>query len=369
MLNRAFEEVFIREQIPYRLIGGTKFYERKEIKDVLSYARLILNPQDSVSQQRLIKLGKRKFEAFTNWLAEQVVPTATQQTEGEPLTAEPESNTPPPPHPLLSQPPQQLLQTLIKQTNYLDRYDERLEEDQQRIDNVLELLAMAGEFSSLAELLESIALLEETDNRRAAVSSDSNEAVNLMSLHAAKGLEFDTVFLVGMEEGLLPHSRSLFDPVQLEEERRLCYVGITRAKRKMVLSYSHYRLQYGASTTTIPSRFLSEIPGELFDHSQSQKARRARASHPNEFIDQSDDFASGKPSFWNRHKPGAFSRGELPFQRGRSAVGSANSHASRTATHTTKSAASAPNKRRIVSDDDLDAFLHGELDAAAFLDR
>lgn len=278
--SRLFEETFIRTQLPYRLVGGTKFYERKEIKDVLSYARLLANPNDSVSQQRLLKLGKRKFALYQQWLSEQTT--------------------------LQEKPPQEILQTILKATGYLDLYDERVEEDQSRIDNVLELLAMAAEFATLPELLETVALLEDTDNLGKTAAGGAKDAVNLMSLHAAKGLEFETVFLVGMEEGLLPHSRSTFDPVQLEEERRLCYVGITRAKQQVIISWAHYRSQYGSSSTSIPSRFLAEIPSELFGTS-----KRA-------------------PS--------------LAIKNG--AVG-----------------------RRLVSDDDLDALLHGELDIASFLDR
>jgi DNA helicase-2/ATP-dependent DNA helicase PcrA len=276
--SRVFEETFIRAHIPYRLIGGTKFYERKEIKDVLSYARLLINPTDTVSQQRLTKLGKRKFALYKQWLAEHAELTA--------------------------KPPQEILQTILKATTYLDLYDERVEEDQSRIDNVLELLVMAAEFSTLAELLETVALLEDTDALGKAGENGPQDAVNLMSLHAAKGLEFDTVFLVGMEEGLLPHSRSLYDPTQLEEERRLCYVGITRAKQNLILSYAHYRSQYGASSTSIPSRFLAEIPQELFGVTATKSLRSAPAQ-----------------------------------------------------------------ARKLVSDDDLDALLHGELDIASFLDR
>lgn len=278
--SRLFEETFIRAQLPYRLIGGTKFYERKEIKDVLSYARLLVNPVDSVSQQRLTKLGKRKFALYKNWLTTQSA--------------------------LLTKPPQEILQTILKATSYLDRYDERVEEDQSRIDNVLELLAMAAEFTTIAELLETVALLEDTDavGKTKVAAGQSQDVISLMSLHAAKGLEFDTVFLVGMEEGLLPHSRSLSDSVQLEEERRLCYVGITRAKQQLILSYAHYRSQYGSSSSAIPSRFLAEIPQELFG------ATLKRVS-------------PSKPTL----------------------------------------------QRRLVSDDDLDALLHGELDIASFLDR
>ncbi|MBP7875902.1 UvrD-helicase domain-containing protein [Candidatus Woesebacteria bacterium] len=279
--SRLFEETFIRAHIAYRLIGGTKFYERKEIKDVLSYARFLTNSTDIVSQQRLLKLGKRKFSAYKNWA---------------------ESNVS-----LTTKPPQEVLQAILKATSYLDLYDERVEEEQGRIDNVLELLAMSAEFTTVAQLLETIALLEDTDAVGKKSASGPSDAVNLMSLHAAKGLEFDTVFLVGMEEGLLPHSRSLYDPAQLEEERRLCYVGITRAKQQLVLSYAHYRSQYGASTTAIPSRFLAEIPQELF--------------------------------------------GGL--------VGNAS----------TATSAPSSKQRKLVSDDDLDALLHGELDIASFLDR
>lgn len=277
--SRLFEEACIRAQLPYRLVGGTKFYERKEIKDVLSYARLLANPSDIVSQQRLIKLGKRKFAQFQIWM--QAHPTLTEKS------------------------PQEVLKAVLKATDYLSNFDEKIEEDQSRIDNVLELLTMASEYTTLTDLLEAIALLEDTDTL-ARARNNSQDAVTLMSLHAAKGLEFDTVFLTGMEEGLLPHSRSIYDPIQLEEERRLCYVGITRAKRHLIMTYAHYRAQYGTSTTSIPSRFLGEIPSELFGTSRSKLHQKTPLS---------------------------------------------------------------TSSRRLVSDDDLDALLHGELDIASFLDR
>lgn len=244
--SRLFEEAFIRNGIPYKLIGGTKFYERKEVKDVLSYARLLVNPQDSVSYNRLEKLGKRKLMNFEFWrdaLALDRVVTTT---------------------------PQELLQLILSQTEYLTRFSEDIEEERQRIENVNELVAMASQFTSLTQFLENIALLQDNffvDSDQP-VGGSSTGAVQMMSLHSAKGLEFGVVFLVGMEDGLLPHSHSLFEADGIEEERRLCYVGITRAKKQLYFSYTRSRYQYGARTSSIPSRFLQDVPAHLMKYDQ-----------------------------------------------------------------------------------------------------
>jgi DNA helicase II / ATP-dependent DNA helicase PcrA len=233
--SRAFEEAFVQRGIPYQLVGGFKFYERKEVKDVLAYLRLLLNSNDRVSKDRALKLGKRRFIKFDTWKEKQAQLT-----------------------------PSQALEDILKITNYLDKYNDDDPQDLARIENVQELLNVASKFQDLATFLENVALVQ--DSHLADVSQGkSPDAITLMSLHAAKGLEFPIVFMVGMEEGLLPHSRSLYDADQLEEERRLCYVGITRAKEKLYFSYAKKRWQYGTSSQTIKSRFLNEIKPHLLD--------------------------------------------------------------------------------------------------------
>ncbi len=234
--SRVLEEAFLHEGIPYTLVGGTRFYERKEIKDVLSYLRLIHNPKDSVSYKRIEKLGKGRLQKFEEY---------SSRHSGEP-EATPESL--------------QLLDEILQITGYLELFDPENEEDLARLENIKELRSVAQEFPVLSDFMENVALVEKESNRR----NDKN-AVTLMTLHAAKGLEFPVVFMVGMEEGLFPHSRALMDRLEMEEERRLCYVGITRAKTKLYLTYARRRLFFGARTENMISRFIADIPEHLLE--------------------------------------------------------------------------------------------------------
>lgn len=255
--SRLFEEALIRQGIPYRLVGGTKFYERKEVKDVIAYARVLVNPLDSVSYNRISKLGKRRLEKFDTWRSK-IKPEETTNIE-----------------------PHTLLETILEETGYLSKFSEEVEEERQRMENVQELVNMASQFNTLTQFLENVALLQ--DNYFADVKEPlgglSNGSVQLMSLHSAKGLEFEVVFLVGMEDGLLPHGNSLFDPSGIEEERRLCYVGITRAKQFLYLSFARSRYQYGSRIGTIPSRFLHDIPENLLQY-DSPQIKRGTPSEP-----------------------------------------------------------------------------------------
>ncbi len=236
--SRVIEEVLMRLGIPYVLVGGTKFYERKEVKDVLSFLRLVLNPFDEVSLARVIKLGKRRYARFAQWS------TGVAQT----IT------------------PLELFDQVLKATDYLKSFDKDNPEDASRIENVQELRSVASTFDDLGEFLENVALVEQDTKGKGLVtlkqpaSSPAPEAITLMTLHASKGLEFDAVFLVGMEEGMFPHSRSIMDKDQLEEERRLCYVGMTRAKKYLSLSYATSRLYFGSRNYNPISRFITEIP-------------------------------------------------------------------------------------------------------------
>jgi len=241
--SRAIEEVFLHQGISYVLIGGTRFYERREIKDVLAYLRLIANPKDTVSYKRIEKLGKGRLSKFLEF-AENF-----KKPEIETI------------------PTLEILDKILTKTDYLSLYDEKDDEDRARLENIKELRSVAIEFPNLIEFLENAALVEREympDNPNLSTDrGEKKDATNLMTLHGAKGLEFPVVFMVGMEEGLFPHSRSLMDKNELEEERRLCYVGMTRAKEKLFLTYSRKRLFFGQRTSNIVSRFILELPQKI----------------------------------------------------------------------------------------------------------
>ena len=234
--SRSIEEGFIRAGIPYVLIGGTKFYERKEIKDLLAYLRIVLNPNDGISYKRAEKLGKRKLSQILNIPHEMDTEAAT---------------------------PSELLDKVIENSQYMNQFDSEIEEDLSRIENIKELQAVASEFGNLTDFLENVALVQ--SEYYEGEKKDHKNAVTLMTLHAAKGLEFPIVFLVGMEEGLFPHSRSLMEIEEMEEERRLAYVGITRAKIKLYLSWAKQRTIWGSAGIQNRSRFIDEIDPALIE--------------------------------------------------------------------------------------------------------
>jgi DNA helicase-2/ATP-dependent DNA helicase PcrA len=234
--SRVLEEAFLHAGLPYNLVGGVRFYERKEIKDVLAYLRYLINAKDSVAYKRLEKLGKRKLAEFVKF--------AEGYDYKEKTTLE-------------------IMDKILETTNYLSLFDINLEEDLYRLENIKELRSVAATYPDLDLFLENITLVER--DSRPAKGQDNKNAVTLMTLHAAKGLEFPVVFMVGMEEGLFPHSRTIFEPLEIEEERRLCYVGITRAKEKLYLTYARRRLYFGTYSSNMPSRFLGDIPQELVD--------------------------------------------------------------------------------------------------------
>lgn len=234
--SRVIEEAFLHHAIPYLLVGGTRFYERKEIKDVLSYLRMLGNPKDMVSYKRIEKLGKGRLEKFLNFQAE---------IEGQDDI-----------------PTIDLLDRVLKATDYLSLYDEKDEEDRMRLENIKELRSVAIEFPEVNEFLENVALVEREYTANLSEAEKRN-GVTLMTLHGAKGLEFPIVFMIGMEEGLFPHSRALMDKQELEEERRLCYVGITRAEHRLFFTYARRRLYFGQRTSNTVSRFISELPEEV----------------------------------------------------------------------------------------------------------
>lgn len=244
--SRALEEALIRRGIEYKLVGGVRFYDRMEIKDLLAYLRTVANENDLVSWKRIENLGKRNALKFKEWSSE-------KRDE------------------LIKDRPGELLKKLMEQTSYLSRFNEKDEEDMARLENIQELLAVASEEEELTTFLEKIALIQSeelADRKKGTVK------VTLMTIHAAKGLEFDEVVITGMEEGMLPHSRSLMEKDELEEERRLLYVAMTRAKEKLHLTMARFRLVYGGRHNTTPSRFLAEIPeGLIKAGSQDTKFR------------------------------------------------------------------------------------------------
>ncbi|MBP9670054.1 UvrD-helicase domain-containing protein [Candidatus Woesebacteria bacterium] len=266
--SRSIEEGFIRAGIPYVLVGGTKFYERKEIKDLLSYLRVVLNPEDGISMRRVEKLGKRKLAQVMNIPHEMDVQAAT---------------------------PSELLEKVIESSQYMQQFDEEVEEELSRIENIKELQSVASEFTNLAEFLENISLVQSEYSTGEKTDVQNNDHVTLMTLHSAKGLEFPIVFLIGMEEGLFPHSRSLMEIEEMEEERRLAYVGITRAKHKLYMSWAKQRIVWGNVGSQNRSRFIDEVPSELFEYSESVTTRVQMFSGDVGSMKKDDE------KFWREH--------------------------------------------------------------------
>lgn len=228
--SRVLEEAFLHAGIPYMLVGGVRFYDRKEIKDVISYIKYLVNPKDSVSRKRIEKIGLRRFEKLKEMSSVESMTTLD------------------------------ILDAVIQKTDYLALFQKESEENLARLENIKELRSVATEFPKINDFLENVALVE------AGPRKQTKNAVTLMTLHAAKGLEFPVVFIVGMEEGLFPHSRSLMDTNQLEEERRLAYVGITRSKEILYLTYAASRLYFGERIANPPSRFITDIPENLLEN-------------------------------------------------------------------------------------------------------
>ncbi|MDP3974619.1 MAG: UvrD-helicase domain-containing protein [bacterium] len=236
--SRVLEEVFLHFSIPYTLIGGVRFYERREIKDIISYIRLFINPNDELSKDRIIKLGKRKWDKFKELFSSLKSKVSSLPTE-------------------------QIINKIFESTGYLDFYDEKDPDDFSRLENIKELKSVAIRFPDIGNFLEQVALVEseyfESEKRH-----PNEEGIKLMTLHQSKGLEFDTVFITGVEEGLLPHSRSIDDFFQLEEERRLFYVGITRARHRLYILSAKKRFIFGRLNYSIKSRFISDDEDILF---------------------------------------------------------------------------------------------------------
>ena len=283
--SRALEEAFVRYGTLYKLVAGTRFYERREVKDVIAYLRLIHNPYDSVSLLRIINvpgrgIGQRSLSQLANWAKSIGVPEyrALQlMTEQEGSEEHQPSFSSRITRALVSfmnlmekliarsqeLNPVDLLDLVVESSGYKEYILSKVD-GEERWDNILELRTVAQQYrdlkppDGLAAFLEGVALVSDVDGLE-----DNVDAVTLITLHQAKGLEFPVVFIVGMEDGLLPHFKSFDDPTQMEEERRLCYVGVTRAKQKVYLVRAFRRSLMGSSTVNKPSRFLNDIPRHL----------------------------------------------------------------------------------------------------------
>lgn len=280
--SRVLEEALIKRALPYTMVGGTKFYNRKEIKDVLAYLRVLYNPFDDLSLLRIINVPKRSIGAttvaklqdyarangtslFMTLTQLHLVDTIKGKTKEKleefgilifTLVAEMEDKT------VLD-----ILESILDRTGYLAQLEESTDpQDQARAENIGELLSVAKDFQdtnptgTVEDFLEQVALVNDVDS-----FEQEESKVTLMTLHAAKGLEFPIVFLGGLEEGLFPHSRTLMNPEEIEEERRLAYVGITRAEKELYISNATTRTVFGRTSSYLPSRFIDEIPEELVD--------------------------------------------------------------------------------------------------------
>jgi DNA helicase-2/ATP-dependent DNA helicase PcrA len=294
--SRVFEEVFMRIGIPYKVVGGVRFYERKEIKDLLAYLRVVVNPDDEISMRRIINTPKRgigdraldqidlysKKNGLSFWqslcevdknqeitakssasLIEFVKFVKSMQTLVEAKTR-----------------PSVITQAVLEQSGLLAELEESKDpQDEVRVENLEELVAVATEYEegeveegeeiSLTGFLEDVSLVADAD--QIPDGEDHGGVVTMMTLHTAKGLEFPTVFLTGMEEGIFPHSRTLDDPEELQEERRLAYVGLTRARENLFITRAEYRSAWGAPNYNAASRFISEIPNNVIEWNQAEE--------------------------------------------------------------------------------------------------
>ncbi len=282
--SRVFEEVFVRVGLPYRVVGGVRFYERKEVRDALAYLRVLANPADVVSLRRILNTPRRGIgdraeaciEAFAS--RERIgFAAAVRRCEEVPglvprsakavtefadlmdeLRALVEGNMP----------PAEVLEAVLDRTGYLAELAASTDpQDESRVENLAELVGVAREFSErvpdggVTEFMEQVSLVADADQ----VPGEGDGVVTLMTLHAAKGLEYPAVFLTGLEDGVFPHLRTLGDEAELQEERRLAYVGITRARERLYLSRAHMRSAWGQTSYNPPSRFLDEVPEHLVD--------------------------------------------------------------------------------------------------------
>ena len=340
--SRPLEDAMVRHGVPYRLIGGTRFYQRREIKDVLSYLRLVHNPNDEIGLGRVInvpprQIGAKTLSDFAQWSSEQDITLGAALLRLGNLHDQPAE---------LAHTPfrgraaihlvrfaelvakwtaaketlnlTDLIHLILDDTAYLDYLHDGTEEGNERISNVNEIFTVALRYNivepgtALSTFLEEVALVADTDEL-----DKVGEAVTLQTLHTAKGLEFDTVFIAGMEEGLCPHSRSLDDPNAMEEERRLCYVGLTRARKRLYLLRTFRRTLYGSSEVRDPSRFLLDIPPNLIEGNSAKPS----AAHTT---------VSTRPTLNQHERTSLYATRRAQIERSRSAISTVNTGVSKT---------------------------------------
>jgi DNA helicase-2/ATP-dependent DNA helicase PcrA len=325
--SRPIEEAMVLGGVPYRVVGGVRFWERQEVKDVLAYLRLVRNPRDDVSLLRVINvpkrgIGKGTVDRLAGWAAELGLPVY----EALRLLARGEEGLMPAalhgrPHSELLRflallddlmelsrrlPLPEFIATVVDRVGYRAYLRDGFENGDERRENVEQLIAAAQQYDALepgvalAEFLDTAALVSDQDEL-----DERADAVTLITLHAAKGLEFPVVFIAGLEEGLLPHIRAYDDPEQMEEERRLCYVGITRAMHQLYLTYARFRAGYGGGTHNPPSRFLADIPDHL-------KVLRQHADSLRVFWPRGHQRGAGSPWTMPRPRPPDPAPSELP---------------------------------------------------------
>lgn len=279
--SRVVEEECLKHRIPYRIVGGMRYYDRKEVKDILAYLRLIHNPQDSLSLQRVINLPKRgvgaktlqKYAQYANEhecsLFEALKHSEAAGVTGVPALAMQRFTA------MIEEYHLQqdflsisdLLRAIFDRFGYRSMFDSSKEKDRERLENIEEFARLGAEFDrrhgdegTLKQFLDYVSLLTDIDQ-----DDDNADMITLMTVHASKGLEFPVVFMIGMEERIFPHERTLGDTFALEEERRLCYVGMTRAMEVLTLTYAESRLRHGEPVDCLPSIFLDEIPPECVE--------------------------------------------------------------------------------------------------------
>lgn len=273
--SRSIEETFIRYGMPYRIVGGTRFYDRKEIKDLVAYLRLIYQPEDHISFERVVNvpargIGVKSLQNFYEWQrgnGYSLLQALTHAMQCGLVTGKAKKG-------LIelgdilfvlrelidTTMPSALIDSLVRRLDYIHYLDDGTPQGESRQENVKELIGVAQSYQDvgLAGFLEEVALISDLDQ-----ANFSDDSVTLMTLHAAKGLEFPVVFMAGMEETIFPHSRALYDQSEMEEERRLCYVGMTRAREELYMLYATSRMLYGNTQHNPPSRFLSEIDAKF----------------------------------------------------------------------------------------------------------
>jgi DNA helicase-2/ATP-dependent DNA helicase PcrA len=322
--SRVVEEIFMRFGVPYKVVGGTRFYDRREIKDAVAYLRVVTNPLDEVSVKRVLNMPKRGigdtsisrldlfareenisfFEALRRAGDAGVSGAARRGIESFVAVIDEVAGQE-------EQTPGALFEAVLEKSGYLAEFDnENSVEDAGRLENLGELVSSAKEFAQVDEFLEQVSLVADADDL-----SDDDKVI-MMTMHAAKGLEYPVVFIVGVEEGLFPHSRALVDANELEEERRLAYVGITRAQERLFLTHAWSRQQFGTTQYNPPSRFLDEIPEELVEHQGNVQNRpKARTTRDDDWGGRKVSSFDPDDEFRERQVDAAMAAGRSAAQR------------------------------------------------------